>query len=202
MTRALAPDADPGPPAYPAGYPTLSEWTERSDFGRGLISAFVVLTLAAIIATNLPDSTLRSDLMASGQPYLNVLGLDQSWALFAPDPRRVLIDLRGVVTFDDGSTATWRFPRNGALVGTYRDYRWRKWTENAISDANAATLWKSAAVWAAKEKARPGRRAARVKLVRRIAPLNPPGQQRSHLDWREEAFYTLEISPSAASDGR
>ncbi|MCA1680565.1 MAG: hypothetical protein LC777_17255 [Actinobacteria bacterium] len=170
--------------------------------GGGLISAFVVLTVAAIIATNLPDSTLRSNLMASGQPYLNALGVDQSWALFAPDPRRGLIDLRGVVTFDDGSSATWRFPRNGPLVGTYRDYRWRKWTENAISETNAATLWRSAALWAAKEQARPGRRAAKVRPVRRFAPLNPPGQRRSHRDWSEEAFYTLDISPTAASDRR
>lgn len=173
----------------------VSEWAERSDFGRGVISAFVVLTLVCIAATNLPESALRRDLMASGQPYLNALGLDQSWALFAPNPRRVLIDLRGVVTFDDGSSATWRFPRNGPLIGTYRDYRWRKWTENAISDVNAAALWKPAALWAATETARTGRRASKVSLVRRFAPLTPPGHRLSHRRWQEEAFYTLKILP-------
>lgn len=175
--------------------PSLSERAERSDFGRGAISAFVVVTLVCIVATNLPESRLRRDLMTPGQPYLNALGLDQSWALFAPNPRRVLIDVRGVVTFDDGSSATWRFPHNGPLIGAYRDYRWRKWSENVISDTNAAALWKPAALLAATETARGGRRASRVMLVRRFAPLMPPGHRLSHRPWREETFYTLSIHP-------
>lgn len=176
---------------------SLSEWSERSDFGRGVISAFVAVTIVCIAATNLPESTLRRDLMSSGQPYLNALGVDQGWALFAPDPRREVIDLHGVVTFDDGSSSTWRFPHNGPLIGTYRDYRWRKWMENAISAENAAALWKPAALWAATQTARPGRRAVNVRLVRSFAPLTPPGHRLSQLPGHEEAFYTLQFLPEA-----
>ncbi|MEA2299391.1 MAG: hypothetical protein QOF77_2327 [Solirubrobacteraceae bacterium] len=171
----------------------MQERTESSEFGRGLISMFLIVTLGFIAATNLPSSPLRDKLMRSGQPYLNALGLDQSWAIFAPDPRRAVIDLRAVVRYDDGSTRTWRIPHDDPVIGTFRDYRWRKWLENVIADANPQ-LWRPAALWVAGQETRPGRRAVQVTLVRRVAPLQPPGQSPSQLPWQEKLFYTLDIT--------
>jgi hypothetical protein len=174
----------------------LQERAESSDFGRGILSAFVIVTVGLVLATNLPSSPLRDKLMTPGQPYLNALGLDQSWAIFAPEPRRAVLDLRAVVRYDDGSTATWRIPHDDPFVGTFRDYRWRKWLENVIGDANQQ-LWRPAAIWIAAHEARPGRRAVQVTLVRRFATLQPPGQSPSQLPWQEKLFYTLDIKGPA-----
>jgi hypothetical protein len=175
----------------------LQEWVESTDFGRGVISAFVIVTIGFIVAINLPSSPLRDKLLTPGQPYLNALGLDQSWAIFAPDPRRAVIDLRATIRYDDGSTATWRIPNDDPVIGTFRDYRWRKWLENVIADANEQ-LWRPAALWVASHEARAGRRVVQVQLTRRYATLQPPGTNPSRLPWQETRFYTLNVTGSGA----
>jgi hypothetical protein len=169
------------------------DWQQRfeeSAYGRGILSTLIVVTLVAIVAINLPESDLRRQLLRPGQPYLNVLGVDQNWSLFAPDPRRVVIDVSALVAYNDGRTARWHFPRNGALLGTYRDYRWRKWEENLISPANAY-LWKPAALWAASQSARPGRTITLVTLVEDYALLALPGVDPSVGPTQHRTIYAL-----------
>ena len=164
---------------------------EQSAYGRGVLSTLIVITLVAIVAINLPGSELRTQLLRAGQPYLNVLGLDQNWALFAPDPRRVVIQVSGRVSFEDGSVRIWRMPESGALVGTYRDYRWRKWAENLIAPANGAALWRPAALWAAARAQRPGHTVRQVQLVERYQDVLPPGVTPSTGPEQTRVFYTL-----------
>jgi len=177
----------------PSRWSDLQSRVESTGIGRAAISGFVVVTLVAIAAINLPGSALRADLMAPGQPYLNALGLDQNWALFAPDPRRTAIGLRAVVRYDDGTSATWTIPNDDPVIGTYRDYRWRKWMENVIMDANQA-LWRPAALWAAREEARPDRREFDVTLVRLEAILRPPGTAAIRGPWVSRAFFNLRLA--------
>jgi len=164
-----------------------------------VLSALIVVTLVAIVATNMPGSELRTRLLRPGQPYLNALGLDQSWGVFAPDPRRVVIDVSALIRFDDGSTANWRFPHEGSLLGAYRDYRWRKWEEQLISPANAAVLWKPAALWAASQEARPGRSVTQVRLLERYATLAPPGARPTVAPTQRRTIYTLRVLPGRKS---
>lgn len=181
--------------------PWLQRWSdlqarvESSEFGRGIVSAFVVATLIVVIATNLPVSPLRSTLMGPGQPYLGALGLDQNWSVYAPEPRRQSVDLRGLVRYDDGSTGVWRIPTGDPILGGFRDYRWRKWMENLVSDANSQ-LWRPAAIWISTQTARRGRRVVQVILERRLATLQPPGQSPDRLPWQQKDFYTLNLTAS------
>lgn len=177
----------------------LSRWSdlqpriESSGVGRVAISAFVIITLIAIVAINLPQSTLRVDLLKPGQPYLNALGLDQNWALFAPDPRRTAIGLRAVVRYDDGTSATWTIPNDDPVIGTYRDYRWRKWMENLIMDSNRS-LWRPAALWAAREETRSDAGEFDVTLVRLEANLLAPGTTPIRGPWHAQAFFNLKLT--------
>lgn len=176
--------------------PSLQQRFEESAFGRGILSTLIVITLVAIVAINLPHSQLRQDLLRPGQPYLNALGLDQNWALFAPDPRRVVIDVFGEVTFRDGQKAVWRFPHDGALFGDYRDYRWRKWEENLISPVNAV-LWRPAAQWAASTEASPGHIPKTVALVEHFANLEPPGVTPETGPTQTRIVYVLHLTTGA-----
>jgi hypothetical protein len=176
---------------------SLQERFEESPIGRGILSTVFVITLIAIVAINLPQSQLRQDLLKPGQPYLNVLGLDQNWALFAPDPRRVVIDVLAVVRFSDGKAAIWRFPHDGALFGEYRDYRWRKWEENLISPANAL-LWKPAALWAASNETSAGEVPKTVTLVEGFANLEPPGVTPSTGPPQTRIIYVLHLTSGTA----
>jgi hypothetical protein len=191
----------PGVPQSAPGTPSPVGWQQRleeSAFGRGMLSSLIVVTLIAIVAINLPQSDLRRQLLRPGQPYLNAIGLDQNWALFAPDPRRVVIAVSATVGYDDGRIALWSFPHDGALIGTYRDYRWRKWAENLISPDNATALWRSAALWAAGQEPRAGHAITSVSLVERFALIAPPGVTPSLGPTQRRVFYTLRLSAPGA----
>jgi len=192
---ASGPDPAPAPPGAHTGW---QQRLEESPFGRRIFSSLIVLTLLAIVAINLPESELRRQLLRPGQPYLNAIGLDQNWALFAPDPRRIVIDVSALVAFDDGRTVRWRFPHDGALIGTYRDYRWRKWAENLVNPANAAALWRPAALWAEDSEDRPGHTVTGVSLIERFAPLAPPGIEPSAGPAEQRVFYVLRLRGTGA----
>jgi hypothetical protein len=103
-----------------------------------------------------------------------------------------------VVTFTNGKPALWRFPHDGALIGTYRDYRWRKWEENLIAPANSL-LWRPAALWAASSATGPGETPKSVTLIERYAALEPPGVTPSTGTVQQRVVYTLRFN---ANGGR
>jgi len=155
---------------------------------------FLVVTLAAVCVTNLPESKLRREAMKPAGPFLRATGLDQDWRVFAPDPRQASLRLEARVRFDDGSVETWRPPGGGDLVGAYWDYRWRKWIENTIQDANRDVLWRPAAAFAADELAGPGQVPVRVTLIRRWQDLRAPGAPGPDAHpWKSYAFHTAEL---------
>ena len=172
----------------------LQERLETWPAGRLLISVFIVVTLVAVCATNLPESRLRREVLKPGDPFLRATGLDQDWRVFAPDPRVTSLRLEARVRYEDGSVATWRPPTGGDLAGAYWDYRWRKWLENTTQDANQKILWKPAAQFASREMAGPRRVPRTVTLIRRWQDLRPPGAPGPHAGpWNQYAFYTLAL---------
>jgi len=171
---------------------------ESHRAGQWLISAFVAVVLVAVCVTNLPESRLRRDGMRAAQPFLEATGLDQNWRVFAPDPRQTSLRLEARVRYDDGSVATWRPPSGGALVGAYWDYRWRKWLENAVQDANRKALWKPMALYVAREMRRADRAPARVTLIRRWQDLRPPGSPGPDArPWKRYEFYGVDVKGAA-----
>jgi hypothetical protein len=183
--------------AAPSGThtPDGTSWQQRleeSAVGRGLLTTLIVITIIALVADNLPGSDLKAKLLRPAQPYLNVFGLDQNWALFAPDPRRVSLDIWAIVAFEDGKTVRWHPPNNGPLIGTYRDYRWRKW-EEGITGRQNSVLWRPAALWAAGREARPGHFVTRISLVERFTPNQPPGVEPEVGPASDHVFYVLNV---------
>lgn len=157
--------------------PGLQERVEGSTPGRVVISLAIMIVLVAVLVTNLPaNSSLRQSLAPRTQPILNAIGLDQNWGVFAPDPRRQVLDLRATINFPDGSSETWRFPVRDDLVGSYSDYRWQKLMENVIND-NGGPLAVGAAIWIAREQRSRPERPTSVTLTKRVAELPPPGPQ-------------------------
>jgi hypothetical protein len=178
----------------------LQAWLERSPAGRGVLSTLIVITLIAVIAVNLPQSDLRQQLLRPGQSYLDALGLDQNWALFAPNPRDVILNVYASVRLADGRTLLWRYPHDGALFGQYRDYRWRKWAEGLVAPADSV-LWKPAAVWAATHVHAPAAQVRSVSLLEGYRVIEPPGVSPSLGPPRLRVIYRLRVVPSAGAGG-
>ena len=124
-------------------------------------------------------------------PVLYGLGVDQNWNVFAPDPRRNVLDLEARVKYADGSSDVWHVPRGNALIGTYWDYRWGKWMEYAAQNSNPV-LWAPVAEYVARR--RRDRNPVFVTLVRRWYTLPPPGEVRTRPRWHSYAFYRFPVT--------
>jgi len=174
------------------------ERLESSGAGRALISLFTLVTLVAVVATNLPGSSyLNKTLSKHTQPYLNAIGLDQNWGVFAPDPRRESIELEARITYPDGATETWRPPERDAVIGTYSDYRWRKLWENVIGDGGNGALSVQLALWVARERRKRREAPRSVTLFKRSSPNDPPGPGAGkRKPYTEAQFYELAVDPS------
>ena len=178
----------------------MQERLESSRGGQILITVFLLVTLAAIVMTNANESKLRGDFVRVGQPYLNALGLDQAWNVFAPDPRREVIDFEARIRYADGSESKWKMPSGNPVIGVYWDYRWRKYMESAIANAERDRLWKPLAAYVAGQVSDGKRRPAEVTLVRRFYAMTPPGERRTPKKWTEYPYYTYKVPQAGQAE--
>ena len=167
----------------------MQQRLEETDWGRGLLSVVIGITLATVLTQQLPNSYLRAKLDRVFAPYAKATGLEQDWAVFAPNPRRMVIEVEGRVKYADGSTSTWRIPRSDDFLGVYWDYRWLKLVEHVHPDSGAP-LWQGVALYVARQQRRAVPMVA-VDLVRRWSELRPPGPGPSRSPWQEYSFYSL-----------
>ena len=171
---------------------------EASLAGRTVLTALLLFTLGAMIVSNLPNSELRRTGLRAAGPFLDVTGLHQNWNLFAPDPRRVTLQLEARIVYDDGQIMTWHPAVGDPVVGVYATFRWRKWASYVVSRSNASALWAPTADWVARTHRRDGRFPARVVLVRRsyLAPL--PGRGTTKPPWQSQVLFSARYTPNGA----
>jgi len=149
---------------------------------------------------NLPQSRLRNYLATVARPVIGVSGLDQNWAVFAPDPRRQVFEVEARIIYVDGSSETWRPPDADKVVGAYRIYRWRKWAEWVRLD-NHRSLWRPAAIYALCHRARNEVAVRRVTLIRRWYDLEPPGRARAlPTIWHAFPYFSINLPRRASAD--
>jgi hypothetical protein len=156
---------------------------ERTGAGKLWISVLVVAIVAVVVLGSFRPSLVGRQLQAVGFP--------QSWGVFAPDPEHREVAFDAVVTFADGSQATWRIPRASAAF-PYPSHRWELWQERIVSDDYSA-WWERTARWIAGRQTAPGRDPVRVVLRRRWSDLPPPGFDPKLRQWNDFEFYSLNL---------
>jgi hypothetical protein len=187
-----------------------AEAVAASRAGRAALSVIILGLIAATVAWNLPPGSglpraqaspaLRAEVLKIGGPLLYALGLDQDWSVFAP-PRLQVISLEATVAYANGSQAVWRPPvSTGALIGTYRDYRWGKYVENEIADANGGALWEPLAAWIARKYTSLTQRPVSVMLIRRFYDLFPVtgGGRAQRGPWKQVTYYVYHVPVGGA----
>lgn len=171
----------------------LSERFERSLIGRLAISVGVAILLLAEVGTHLPSSAFERSVGAPANRVLNVAASEQTWAVFAPNPRTTSLGLEAQITFADGSTARWTTPEGPAIGANLRFYRWRKWLERARAD-DQWPLWEPTAQWVASLYGDAPSPVVRVELIRRFHENVLDGDQPA---WQAFTFYTLDLEEDA-----
>jgi hypothetical protein len=176
----------------------LQERLERSRVGRWLISALLLAVVGGIVIANLPAGPVQRRLAKVSSPYMNATGLDQQWSMFS-DPRTEILYLEARVVHADGRVTTWHPPvDDGALLGAYRDYHWRKFVEHAVARPGNPDvwpqLWEPLARFIAAQEADDGSPPVSVTLVKRSASVLPPdGSMPGRSPYAEQDYYTLRL---------
>lgn len=170
-----------------------SQRLERSRIGRALISVGIVVLLLAEVGTHLPSSALERAVREPSDLIVRLAGSEQTWAVFAPNPRAVSLRLEARVTFADGSTALWTTPEGPAIGANLRFYRWRKWIERARADDHS-DLWDPTARWIASLYEDGPSPVVQVDLIRRFHQNVVSGEQPA---WEAFTYYTLYLSQPA-----
>jgi hypothetical protein len=176
----------------------VQERLESSVAGRILLSILIVVLLVAVVVWNLPDSDLGRRSQFRLKPVVNAAGLDQTWAVFAPDPPRQEFELEARIAYVDGTERVWRVPTGNPVLGAYRDYRWLKWAE-WMTGGTQVQLMKPAAVWIAREERLAGRRPVSVTLLRQVSDL-PIGREKGPPRATELYVYRVGDDDAGAPD--
>jgi hypothetical protein len=162
---------------------------ESSVLGRVVLTLVMAALVAAIVVWNAPDGPAIRPLKPLSARVLLPVGLDQDWAVFAPEPRGFTVGVYAVVTRQDGTRVTWRPPAKGLFFAPYRTYRWQKYVERLRADDNAG-LWEPAARAIAADV---GGGVRRVELVRTFRDSVVPGSNTGRPPTQRFTFYTLTL---------
>jgi len=165
----------------------VGERFESSTIGGVVLTAIMAVLAAAVLVWNLPTGGLRAKVVPAAALVLYPVGLDQNWALFAPEPRRFSVGLYARVSYADGREQIWTPPAPGQLLEPYRTYRWQKFAERARADENPQ-LWEATARWLTRELG-PG--VIKVVLVRTFQEAVTPGSGGVRERPAEFPYYTL-----------
>ena len=174
--------------------PDESEVTARGSVSRWrriAITIFVIVTLGAILVQHMPDSVIKTNLMAVARPYLNMTGLDQTWSIFSPNPRGSTVYVLARVDRADGSVAFHPIP-TGIGLSEYWGYRWQKYGES-LSESGGSALLGPYAEWVVGQDQREGGDPVRVTLIRRSSKNLPPGSEPNALPFVDQDFYTAPV---------
>jgi hypothetical protein len=172
------------------------ERLEATDLGRVLISAFLVLTLVAIITLDLPwqyDTALKRELSRVASPYSKATGVQQNWSVFAPIPRPSTLGFSARIRFADGSHVDWRPDVGDPYIGEFAGEHWVKWTEAAARDDFLMVIDRPAAIWLARRFATADRRPVEVRFTRWWRD-TPPLGSKERPKRRTEHYYRLRVT--------
>jgi hypothetical protein len=168
----------------------FGERFEQSPAGQTVLALVMAVLVASIVLWNLPPGRPRDGAREVVGPVVQGLGLEQDWALFAPNPRAFSVGIVATVTFADGRTQTWRPPSDGLLLAPYRTYRWQKYVERARAD-DYPLLWEPTARWVARQA---GDDVTRVVLTRTFRDAVVPGDGTGRPATGRFDFYTLDLT--------
>jgi hypothetical protein len=136
------------------------------------ISAMVIVILAIGVVCNLPDSAIKRTMSPVIYPIALPVGLDQNWAMYAPDPPRRQEDVEVHIAMADGTERVWTLPRLNPVFGIAFTHRWRKYKESLLLEESIRPDFVQ---WVVRELTGPGDRPVHVEMLLRTEGIPPPG---------------------------
>jgi len=128
------------------------------------------------------------------EPYLRTVGAQQNWNMFAPNPITHDLWVDAEVTFLDGSTERYLFPRSSKMSVAERfiKERYRKYIET-VHQESSGIIWPALADYVARQVYNnPENPPVAVKLFRHMRFVAAPGEMQN-ADFNEFLFFETPI---------
>lgn len=151
-----------------------------------LVSIFIAAHITMMVTSGLPDrSVVGQRILNHLRDYQVFFGLDQTWSMFAPNPSSVNSYLDATITFKDGSTEKWTFPRSSQLSDWDRftgGERFRKYQQENLKAMERNEIWLDLGHFLEKEVNRiersgRGRVFEQAQFYRHFNTVKPPTEQ-------------------------
>jgi hypothetical protein len=152
---------------------TLQQRFEASAAGKAVISGLIVVIVLVGVVWNLPDSPIKRLLSPVAKPVAVPTGLDQGWAMYAPNPSRRVDTVEVQVTMANGENRVWTMQPGARGISEFGWDRWMVMRYSAVLDANVRP---DLARWVAREVTGPGEQAVAVSMVLRTETLQAPDE--------------------------
>jgi len=148
--------------------PPARSWRIRGIATNAMLAVIVMV----IVLFNLPASAITKAVSPVVNSIALPLGLDQNWALFAPEPPTRQDNLAVNVTMASGAVRTWELPRANPVFGVPTEHRWRKLKETLITTPETRADFIH---WVVRRLTAPDDRPVYVEMVLRTESMPPPG---------------------------
>ncbi|MGV0795208.1 hypothetical protein [Mycolicibacterium sp. XJ1819] len=139
------------------------------SLGEAAISVLIIGILAISLLSTLPKSLIKEAVAPVLIPVARSAGLDQNWAMFAPNPPRTFSKLEVHVIMRDGEDRVWRPEDDKSMPDIY----WRKVKEEIVKRKEFRP---GLASWVIRNQVKPNERPARVVMIVTTETLPLPGQ--------------------------
>lgn len=141
---------------------------------RHMISAFILLYLYSVGLCLCHKSLWQQKLIAPVRPLVCLLSLQQNYETYAPNPWSSTMQLDADITFNDGTTAVWRYPRVEAMCGMERIIkdRYRRLLYKSLYQRKQ--LWPGFSRYVARINDTSERHPVTVQLVKHTTPVLLP----------------------------
>lgn len=170
------------PPAAPGAYKGISTKNPTAFFQSS----------AEFIRTGILTDNHDYVKMSPLRMYLLSSGFWQYWDMFSPNPASTDMWCDAIVTFGDGTTTIYHYPRiyDLSLGQKFLKERWRKFFERAGNDPYRYLWHRFALRIAADEDTRPNNPPVKVELRRHLMPISPPGAPENQT-YSSDIYFTM-----------
>jgi hypothetical protein len=162
------------------------------------INTFLIFHLAMILCWAVPvNSRLVTSARPLIAPYMAWSGLTQGWNLFAPNPLAINTRVEAQISYHDGQTMLWNFPRpqDYGYIKRYTMERIHKFTFDSLQNDKFGFLRPDAARYIARlNNTKKDDPPVSVTIISYRSAIAPPGSGRPE-PWVRKVVYTYSVRP-------
>jgi len=168
-----------------------------SEMRQALLIAMIVLYFYCISIWISIDGPFKNWVLTGLRPIMVAVGFIQAWNLFSPEVRNVNLHMNAVITFADGSTKNYEFPRMEKLdlLGRFQKEKMRKLFVDNLSWPGFEEFLPAVARFIARANLNPANQPVMVTISRNWTRMPPPDLKNwvPRDQWRLHGYHMVNL---------